>query len=504
MIDNFEIGRIFTPLTWASWLVEVTGAFQLWLDGASVLDPTCGDGAFLEAFIYLARSRGIQITEESLSRLHGVEIFEADKQNALARIRQRYDVCLVADNFKNDDFLKLGLSKAFDVIVGNPPWMNFTDLPIELKRRWGSEYITHGLIRDKREVLLGRSRSDIACLVIKKALDGFLNDGGLAAFFIPLSLFFNSGSNDRFRPYPGSTHTFRVTKLWDFGDEIVFSGVGTRYGAVLFHKGSPQVWPVETDVREKTAWIRRYSTASDNRNGAWHQHDTAANAEIGPTPIEIRPSQKPRQGVNTCGANDLLIFEHVGHKFMNGLGSEWELEETLLFPLMNANNFRKRPGTKQRWILLPHDHNTGRPLSWEVIAKYPKTIAYLSTYQNQLASRKGVLINAHINRGFWWSLLGVGPYSFAPWKVAWESLGRREFTPTIINGRWQGNQALHAFCPCASEQEATSLASALSDGSMERWLKRSGMEGTCNWAQPGRMAYLFNIREEQGNLFAVS
>ena len=83
--------------------------------------------------------------------------------------------------------------------------------------------------------------------------------------------------------------------------------------------------------------------------------------------------------------------------------------------------------------------------------------------------RKGTLINAHIGRGSWWALLGVGPYSFAPWKVAWEALGRKRFTPTVLEGRWQGNQALHAFCPCASAQEAEALAAALSRMQVEAW-----------------------------------
>src|SRR5215472_9539542 len=103
MADSFKIGRVFTPLSWAIWLIEVSGAFRAWLDGATVLDPTCGEGAFLEAFVSLARREGITITGDALARLHGVEYVESDKFRLLERISARYDAKLVANNIRTAD-----------------------------------------------------------------------------------------------------------------------------------------------------------------------------------------------------------------------------------------------------------------------------------------------------------------------------------------------------------------------------------------------------------------
>jgi N-6 DNA Methylase len=494
MANTFMIGRVFTPLHWASWLIDVTGAFQAWLDGATVLDPTCGDGAFLEAFVALAHRRGIRITEDIVARLHGVEIVAADKAQARERIKARYNVELVEGNIATADFITAEIPARYDILVGNPPWINFTDLPHDLKAKWGPAYLRYQLVKDKREVLLGASRADVATLVLKKALDEVLADGGRAAFFVPLSVFFNSGANDRFRPFPSSAHRYRVVRLWDFGAETVFQGVSTRYGAALFDRRHAQTWPVETDVRSGGAWRTSYSAAGDFQSGPWRQRGTPDIDGPGLPVIEIDPSQKPRQGVNTCGANDIFIFERNGNELRNGFGDERELDEDLLFPLMNAANFGRPRNGRQRWILLPHDARTGRPLAWTAIAQYARVAAYLSEYREALQRRKGTLINAHIGRGVWWALLGVGPYAFAPWKVAWEALGRKNFAPAVLEGRWQGNQALHAFCPCASAEEARTLAAALGATQVETWLKSSAMEGTCNWAQPGRMARLMTVR----------
>jgi hypothetical protein len=496
--DTSSIGRVFTPLPWAMWLIEVTGAFRSWLAGASVLDPTCGDGAFLEAFVALARREGVDIRRDALARLHGVETVAADKGRLIERLTVRYGVKLPGANITTADFITAKIPGRYDVIVGNPPWINFTDLPDDLKAAWGPGYICHRLVTDKRDVLLGGSRADVAALILKKALDDMLADRGQAAFFIPLSLFFNSGANDRFRPFPGSTHGYRVIRLWDFGKEEVFAGIATRYGAALFDREGAQTWPVETDVRAGGAWTRSFSVACDRRSGAWHrlthQAETPGAGVLEPPAIGINASQKPRQGINTCGANDIFLFVRHGNKLRNGLGDEWDLEEELLFPLMNAGNFGRPLASAQRFILVPHDVRTGRPLAWEAIIRYGRVARYLSRHREALMRRKGTLINAHIGRGFWWSLLGVGPYAFAPWKVAWEALGKKSFRPTVLTGRWQGNQALHAFCPCASAEEAEALAAELGRPQVETWLKSSAMAGTCNWAQPGRIAQLLTIR----------
>ena len=493
MTQTFEIGRVFTPLVWAMWLIETTGAFRAWRDGAAVLDPTCGDGVFLEAFVALARRDGLKVTSEAAGRLHGVEIVAADAAAARARIRTRWGVTLAAGAIRTADFVTAAMPSRYGVVVGNPPWVNFADLPPALKAAWAPAFVGHGLVTDRRQVLLGTSRADVAALVVKRALDSVLADGGVAAFFIPLSMFFNNGANDRFRPFPASSHRYRVVTLWDFGREAVFAGVATRFGAVLFDRERPQTWPVETRVRSDGGWTPCYSTASDRRSGAWLRHE--ARVSTAPPAIPATPAQKPRQGVNTCGANDVLIFARDGDRFRNGLGETAALEEELVFPLMNTGSFGRPCRGPQRFVLVPHDTGTGRPLAWPALARHERAAAYLSRHRDTLMRRRGVLIGSHIAKGSWWALLGVGGYAFAPWKVAWEALGRRRFTPQVLEGRWQGNQALHAFCPCASRAEAEALAAALSRTEVEAWLRSSAMAGTCNWAQPGRIAQLLAFRD---------
>lgn len=492
MIASLQIGRVFTPLLWARWLIDHAGIFAAWVDGADVLDPACGIGAFLEAFISLARERGISIRSSDLARLHGIEICVADKSCFIDHIKRRYGIEFPEANYVIADFVTYTEPRLFDFVVGNPPWLNYTKLPPILKEKWKNAFVHHGLVRDKREVLLGGSRADLATLVVKKALDHNLEDRGLGAFFIPLSIFFNSGANDRFRPYIGSDHKYSVSKLWDFASEDIFKGIGTRYGAALFKKGAEQTWPVETWVRGTDDWQICFSAPSDKQGGHWVRHNSPSMMHRKPPVIMVNATQRPRQGVNTCGANDIFIFHKDGEHFLNGLGERTKLDEALMFPLIHAGIFGFK-GARQKWILIPHDRKTGKPLDRRTLSEYPATLSYLDEHRELLCARKGTLINTYIKRGLWWALMGVGSYSFAPWKVVWEALGRKRFRPQIVEGRWQGNQALHAFCPCESLAQAESLCEALRSESVEAWLKSSGMEGTCNWAQPGRISKLLTL-----------
>lgn len=485
-----NIGKTETPLRWAKWLLEESGAYAAWRSGKTVLDPACGTGVFFEALVTTAIEQGESICRDCLTRLIGVEIAAGDKHLFFERLNSVSGLDFPPENFIIGDILELQMDRRFDLVVGNPPWSNHCKLPAELKKRWLDKYIQHGLVRSKKDALLGSSRVDICALVIKKCLDEHLKNDGLGAFFTPLSLLFNDGANDGIRPYPGSHHSYAISKVWDLGSERVFRGVSTRYGAIKIEKGRGQTWPVQTLVRVNGRWDGFCSTSSDGGSGGWVRHKASA-APLATPHIRAKRTNRPRQGINTCGANGVYMFDRREGKFFCCSGNQISIEQDLLYPVMHKQLFspnRALKKSRDRWMLVPHDSQTGRALTWNELAAFPRTRKYLAENASCLQSRKGVMIGSSIKKGLWWSLFGVGSYAFAPWKVAWESLGQREFRPIVLRGDWQGNQAMHAYCPCYTKDEANSLCRQLKKPSLERWLKSFSMEGTCSWAQPGKVS----------------
>ena len=165
--------------------------------------------------------------------------------------------------------------------------------------------------------------------------------------------------------------------------------------------------------------------------------------------IGLKAEQKPRQGVNTCGANSVYIFDEKPSY----------LPDEFLYPLATKELWRQEAVSPCKWILLPYHQQTAKPLTWCQIEQYPALRDYLHSVQDVLQERKGLLLRTALKKGNWWALLGVGPYAFAPFKVIWEAYGRARFHPIVLGSvdgqMWQGNQAMHAFIPCWTERGRT-------------------------------------------------
>src|SRR5205823_2094331 len=179
---------VFTPRPWAMWLAERGGIVDAWLAGATVLDPTCGRGGLLLGLMAAAVRRGRAVPELPLRRLFGVEREPAYLRELVRDCRREFGVEFPRENLDCTDFLGDPPRRRADVLFGNPPWANFADLPAGEKAALKQLFVRYGLAPDRRRLLLGGSRVDVAALVVAKAVADHLHPGGTAAFFLPLSL----------------------------------------------------------------------------------------------------------------------------------------------------------------------------------------------------------------------------------------------------------------------------------------------------------------------------
>lgn len=500
-------GVFFTPARWARWAVEKYAVHQAWAEGAVVLDPSAGEGALLEAVVDAALDDGVEVTSEMLSRLHGVEVQPGLLAGLQRRLAQRHGLELPDQNMVETDFLRVNVPVTADVLLGNPPWINFVDLPGEYKEAVKPLFLSYGLVQNRRSVLLGSSRVDLAALFFCRALRENLRHGGRAFFFLPLSLLLNDGAHDAFRGYEVKGTRFCVDEVHDFAGEQVFEGVSTRYCLVAMTRDREPHFPLAYFTRDPGGRCWREGQASPPASdpcGPLLVTDDGAGSPPPQQPVvTVARRSQPRQGANTCGANGVFIFSRAATagagvvRVTDQDGQEAELPAELVFPLVGKEQFGARDTPPRRFVLLPHDVETGRPLDEERLRSLPLAWDYLRARHALLEQRKGVMINSWIRRGRWWALLGVGPYSFAPYKVLWQAYGKRTFEPrlfTSAGGRaWQGNQAMHAFMPFWREQDAREVLAALRQPDVEQTLLRQRMAGTCNWAQPGRIKRLLQI-----------
>lgn len=503
--ENY-IGAFFTPLEWTKWVVKRYGLFERWMGGASILDPTAGNGNFLEAFIAIAAEKEIPLRREMLKRLFGVEREDRYVGDFFLRIKQRYNFDFPEENYRCEDFILSKYDGRADVVVGNPPWQNFADLPTSYKAKIRASFVQYHLAPRMQDLLLGGSRIDIAALVTAKSLVDHLKENGSAYFFLPLSILLNDGAHRAFRSYKLGAVDFAVKEIHDFKTKAIFDGVSARYGLVEFKRDEKQCFPIPYHVSNGSSWIRNLAGPlfnADDPLSIVGEADREFRDFADFQRIEVPVSSKPRQGINTCGANDVFVFDSAemldGDTAIvsNSAIGKMPLPVKYLYPLAAKENFNQPRPVPRRFVLLPYNSQSGRPLELSELLAESSLYAYLRERKLTLQGRRGVLINGWIKRGYWWALLGVGAYSFSPYKIMWEAFGRDYFMPRIFSSVgemcWQGNQALHAYIPMSNSVDAERICEKLRHPIVNKFLLSNSMEGTCNWAQPGKISRLLSV-----------
>lgn len=488
-LADTPVGAVFTPLRWAKWLVQEFGLVSKWVDGSTVCDPTAGAGVFAHALMDEAAGMGIAVSDQMLARLFLIERERRFIQEFQSAFRLKYDRDFHEGNTICTDIVLHNPRQRFDILLGNPPWANFNDLPGAYKTVLKSFFIQNGLVADTQAMLLGSSRVDFSALVVTITLNLNLRQKGEAFYFLPMSLFLNDGAHSGFRRNVIDGSTFGLLELLDFRESDVFEEVTTRFGVARFRRDCVTAFPIPYRIETKSGWNSRLAAPVGDLTAPLSIFDSDHEFEQLSRPflIEVRENQKPRQGVNTCGANGAFIFDEP----------PVDVPGKFIFPLITKECFREKMLTPRKHILLPYDDQTGRPLDKSAVLAHPFLLAFLESHKRLLTSRKGTLLNTWIKRGIWWACLGVGDYCFAPFKVVWEAYGKSHFNPRIFSSHdgkpWQANQAMHAFIPCCSLVEAEDLLDRLINSNIEKYLKSLNSQGTCNWAQPGRIKRLLKF-----------
>jgi len=495
-------GVVYTPDYWAEWAVKHYGIAERWMKGAVILDPGCGRGALSSALIREALCEGYKPDPEDMSRIHCID---RDEQ-AISVFKESLpglSGMLSPDiSFTLGDYLLESPKIKADIIFSNPPWVSFGDLDEKDKENYKPLFRSSGLTPKAKKLILGGSRIDLAALFVVTALNRDTGANGEGYFFLPSSLFRSEAAHSAFRQMklPGG-RSFSLVEIRDMEGGEPFPGAGTGYCLAAYKADRSQNWPIPWfKAGSRKSWVEMIAEPADGPDSPLLPRP-AGSERITPPLIQVPQGTLPRQGVNTQGASSVFHITEIEEK-SNGMlsviaknGSEGMLPAELVYPMMSVSSFS---GTEEpipdRWIFIPHNKKNGKVLTAEELKSYPEAMEWIDRHKNVLENRKGMILNQVMKRGIYWALIGVGPYSFAPWKLAWESYGRKHFIPRLFNAEnsvhWQGNQALHAYLPFYNKESAMKAFKDFISPELNVYLKLLGGAGTKNWAQPGRIRRL--------------
>jgi type II restriction/modification system DNA methylase subunit YeeA len=157
----------------------------------------------VELPVYLSDSIMIEISRclenkysvnEFRKRLEFVFRFESGELEALARLyevllklelegRNRVWVAIIRNAFAPL------LKGKFDYVVGNPPWVNWENLPESYREASKSLWGHYGLTEVTGKVGLGKVKRDLAMLFLARCFDRYLAEGGVLGFLITFTVF---------------------------------------------------------------------------------------------------------------------------------------------------------------------------------------------------------------------------------------------------------------------------------------------------------------------------
>jgi adenine-specific DNA-methyltransferase len=168
-------GGYYTPQAIADFLCQ----WSIDKSTQRILEPSCGDGNFIESAILRFKELGIE-GEDLKGRIKGIELLEEESLKAKARAAS---LGLNSNTIVNNDFFHYisssGIEK-YDVVIGNPPFIRYQSFPEE-HRKLAIEMMQNlGLNPNKLTNIW------VPFLVVSASL---LKDNGKMAMVIPAELF---------------------------------------------------------------------------------------------------------------------------------------------------------------------------------------------------------------------------------------------------------------------------------------------------------------------------
>jgi type II restriction/modification system DNA methylase subunit YeeA len=332
------------------------------------------------------------------------------------------------------------LKDRFDYVVGNPPWVNWENLPEEYREISRPLWDYYGM---SKVVSTGAFKKDLAMLFLIRCFDLYLKPGGKLGFLVPFTLF-KTQAGAGFRAF--LARRTKVHVVHDIVTLYPFEGATNRTSAIVIEKiCEVDTSKIPNNMRE--ACLKAFNnTYEENVRGIRHTIWINPSNKPIPTdkpledvlrevkrheavimPVEYRNPKSPwmqitpkvtnavrkpltgtqyyeaHEGVNV--ALNQVYYIQIKNKMPDGKliitnppesGAKKKVkqieaivEPDLVYPLLRGKDVKRWYAEyKDRYVIIPHDPTTGKPYKPEDMkVKFPNTYSYLIQYKEELKKR---------------------------------------------------------------------------------------------------------------------
>lgn len=361
----------------------------------TIIEPTCGVGAFLvaaaEAFPSAERVVGVEIDaaylEQLRDRIKGAPY--ADK------------VALIQGDFFKIDWIELLESLPKPILfVGNPPWVTSADIGL-IK---GDNLPEKSNFQKHRgfDAVTGKSNFDISEWMILQQMNWINFCGGGIAMLCKSAVARKvlQASWKAKRPIADST-CIQIDAMSHFGAAVD--------ACCLIIERSEG--PLSTDC----ALFESFE--DDARSSVFGLHDGMVIADVDAYRRHRHLIGKEAHYVWRSGVkhdcSKVMELRRTPEGTKNGLGDTVSIEDTYLFPLLKSSDVAKGNTDNARLDVIITQKRVGdRTDCIEINA--PNTWKYLANNRDMLDKRGSIIYKGKPP----FSIFGIGDYAFEPWKVA--------------------------------------------------------------------------------------
>jgi len=435
-VGRIEFGDFQTPVELARQVCALI--YSSGFRPATILEPTCGIGAFVQAslksFPNAKRVIGFDLNPHYVERARANLNRDDLPKYAKVRIGDFYDI----------DWEKITLESPQPLLIlGNPPWV--TNATLGSIRGTNAPRKTNVDNLRGIDAITGKSNFDISEWMLRQNLIWLNGKHGMLAVLCKTAVarkvlafawaqamqlasasIYRIDSKKHFdvsvdaclliiELFPESTSR-ECLKFSSLEGRKPISMLGTRHGRLV------------ADVARCDQWEQLWSKNLRGwRSGV--KHDLAEVFEL--TALEQ-------------------------HRYLNGSNETVRLEPEVVFPLLKSSDLASRR-KHRKWVLLPQRSTSEPPSRMRITA--PHAWSYLLRHASAIEKRRSIVYRKRPP----FSIFGIGDYSFAPWKIAVSGLYKKlEFV--LISPVGDKPVMLDDTCyffPCESKQEAGLLLEML-------------------------------------------
>lgn len=417
---------------------------------ADVLETCVKNGYAPAEFLSGCRDEGLNIAATNAHidlYKEMVKLDKANKNGIWARI------------IKNN-FAPLFVGRV-DYVAGNPPWVNWENLPYEYRQSTAPLWQSYGLFQQKGyKAKLGGAKDDISILMTYVAHDCYLREGGSLGFVITQSVFKTKGGGEGFRRFqygagdrqwflpPRSVHDLSTLQPFEGAtNRTATFAVGKTRAAfeypityVAWFKADIGEVSQDDTLRQAKSKTRRQTLAAEpiDANDRYSPWLTARRETVHAlNKVRGRSDYNARKGVYcpTNGVYWIVDARPVGKaKFLiTNLADTGKkrvqqvtqsVEREFVHPLVRGKDVSRWSWASELKIILPQDPtDPAKALPEHELKKhFPETFSYFKRYEADLRSCALLKQFFDPKTDPFYSSYNVGDYTFKSYKVVWKEI----------------------------------------------------------------------------------